>query len=134
MDKKIGWDKLLAVVLVLYALTLAVLAADRLLGLGIYRPKLDRMILRDIDMLADPANRDRAAEEIISHHEFSIPILIETLEKQDLALKEPVTRCLEAIASKYFDADNSSFGPNPQAWRRWWEATRTRLESRQSPA
>ena len=130
VKKKIDKADLLLVGLTLYVLVLVVLTIDQLFGPWIMIPPLDRQLLRQMDTLtsSDAKARGKARAEIVSYHEFSIPLLIKRLKRDDPALQKEVNACLVEIAKKFFDSDNRAFGPNPERWTAWWKEVEARLE------
>jgi len=139
------WDNILVVGLVVYALVLAVLAADQLFNLGLFPPELDKMLRRDIRTLAaivsDPnltdeekkAKAQPIAEEIVNYHEFSVPHLIKALESKDTRLHDPAAQCLVQIGARFFklpEAQGKSFGTDPAKWKEWWKQTQAELDRR----
>ena len=133
--------------LCVYALVLAVLTADQIFGLGLYPPKLDRMIMDHLDHLADPdmpkEERENTEEWLISYHEFAVPHLLKALRGGKPMVTQSATRCLQDIALKFFEPHDprnpseptlqarrkiASFGADPVLWEGWWIETRNRLE------
>jgi HEAT repeat protein len=55
---------------------------------------------------------DRALEDIGTR---AIPILIRTLEDENLAVRENAASALERITGQSFE--------NPRHWQAWWETT-----------
>ena len=127
---KIDKANLLLGGLTVYTIILVVLAIDQLFGPWIMVPALDRQLLRQIDKLTsvDAKAREKAHAEIVSYHEFSIPLLIKALKRDDSTLQPRATACLVEIAKKFFDSDNRSFGPDPKRWSAWWKEVDARLE------
>jgi HEAT repeat protein len=54
---------------------------------------------------------DRAMEDIGTR---AIPVLIQTLENENLAARANAARALEKITGQ-------SFGENPKHWQTWWD-------------
>lgn len=54
---------------------------------------------------------DRAMEDIGTK---AIPVLIQTLEDENLAIRANAARALQRITGQ-------SFGENPEHWQAWWE-------------
>jgi len=131
----------------LYALVRTVLTADQIFDLGLYPPRLDRMIIARIGRLADRnlsvEERTNIEEWLISYHEFAVPHLLKALKKGEPAVVASATRCLQDIALKFFEPYDprrpgqptpeakrkiASFGSDPVLWEGWWIETRARLE------
>jgi hypothetical protein len=136
-------SKLLAnvawVTLVFYTLALLVLTLDQFFDWGIWPPKLDRMLKGYIAELGDPSvpaeKKQQAADAIVSWHEFSVPLLIDAIEKNKPGVREPATRCLQDIASKFFNVNITPYDSDPKKLRAWWSEMKDRLEGRaKSPA
>lgn len=104
-----------------YVGTLGVLTADNIFQLGLFPPKLDRILMADIAKLAsqDEKEAKAAQEEIVSYHEFSVPPLLRAMERGDAAHQARCAECLRLIASRYFLSD-ANYGTDSAAWRRWW--------------
>ena len=68
---------LLVAGLAVYVGALGVLTADNVFHLGIFPPKLDRILAADIAKLgsADEKKHVAAQDEILAYHEFSMPPL-----------------------------------------------------------
>jgi hypothetical protein len=113
---------LLVVGLAVYVGAVGVLTADSVFHLGLFRPKLDRMLATDIVNLGsgDAEKRRLAQDEIVSYHEFAVPPLLRALERGDARQKERCAECLRQIAAKYFLSD-AGYGTDAAAWRQWWE-------------
>ena len=131
--------KLLLLGLGAYVLVLAVLAADQVFGLGLLPPQLDTHISRNIKSLGDtslpPEKRRQVMRQIIDYHEFSIPHLINALEKGAPALRQPATFCLVRIGAEFFNLSEErarTLGSDATRWRTWWRATEADLERRSS--
>lgn len=118
--------------LIAYALVLTFFTIDNVLGLGVVRPKLDRQINRQIETLGDPnltqEQRRGVMEEIISFHEFSVPLLLDAIEKGDPAVQRHSLRCLQEIAARFYNQDIRSAGDDIDQLRRWWDETQEWLE------
>jgi len=108
------------------------LTLDHFLGFGMVRPKLDRQLLSDINELAHPnlttERRNALAAEIVSFHEFSVPLLIQSIERNKPGVREPATLCLQEIARTYFNSDITNFDSNPTMLRQWWRQTQEKLK------
>ena len=133
MKVKIDKTNLLLGGLTLYTLILVVLALDQLLpgGPWIMVPALDRQLLQEIETLAsaDEKERKKAEDEIVSYHEFSIPLLIKTLKRDDPELRGGVRVCLVRIAQEFFDEPNAAaFEADPELWSAWWQRMDAKLE------
>jgi len=131
---KVDKTTLLLAGMTTYVLVLAVLAIDQIFGPWLIVPELDRHLAAQIKLLAssNAVERQDAEKEIVSYHEFSIPLLIKTLKSGDPALQQPAARCLVGIAKKFFQryspADYDAFGTDPARWKNWWRATEERLD------
>ena len=134
MKTKINNDTLLLAGMTAYVVVLLVLTVDQIFGPWLIVPELDRHLMAQIRALAaaDAVDRQGAETEIVSYHEFSIPLLIKTLKKGDTKLHAPAARCLVQIARKFFQryspANYESFGTDPAPWEEWWEKTDAMLE------
>ena len=124
-------DTVTLVVFIAFVAVLLLLTLDHFLGFGIVRPKLDRQLLREISQLADPnlpaEQRDALEQDIVSYHEFSVPLLIESIEKNKPGVREPAAKCLQEIARAYFGSDIASLGADPAKLKEWWRTIRERL-------
>ena len=107
--------------LTVYVGVLGVLTADNVFHLGLFPPKLDRILAADIGKLnsADAKTRQAAQDEIVAYHEFSIPPLIRALDRGDAQQKERCADCLRLIAAKYFLSE-ANYGTDAAAWKQWW--------------
>jgi HEAT repeat protein len=107
--------------LAVYVGALGVLTADNVLHLGLFPPKLDRILAADIAKLgsADEKKRVAAQGAIVAYHEFSIPPLIRAMERGDAQQKERCADCLRQIAKKYFLSE-AKCGTDAAAWSQWW--------------
>jgi hypothetical protein len=103
------------VVLVIYAITLGIAAADEIFDLGLFPTKLDRMIAESIQNFKspDPSVRDQAVMEIQQYGDFAVPQLIDALDEQGQT-KELALKCLVMVTDQ-------DFGDNMEAWKRWYE-------------
>ena len=121
------------VVLIVYTIGLTVLAVDQLFGLGLWPPKLDRILMKDINDLGDSSisaeKRDAIAKEIVSYHEFSVPLLIKAIEKNKPGVREPATRCLQEIAKTFFNSDITPLNSDVPKLRQWWQEQKKALEA-----
>lgn len=103
------------VVLVVYAITLGIAAADEIFDLGLFPTKLDRMISESIEKFSseDQSMREQGVMEIEQYGDFAVPQLIEALDKggqvKDLALK-----CLPLVTE-------TDFGTDVEAWKKWYK-------------
>ncbi len=131
-EKPYNWlDQVVLVVFIVFVAGLVVLTLDHFLGFGIIRPKLDRQLLGEISELANPSlpaeRRDALEQDIISYHEFSVPLLIESIEQGRSGVKEPATKCLQEIAHTYFNSDIKSLDSDPVKLRQWWRTQEQQL-------
>ena len=132
-EKRYNWlDNLVLVVFIVFVAGLVLLTLDHFLGFGMVRPKLDRQLLSDINELAHPnlttERRNALAAEIVSFHEFSVPLLIQSIERNKPGVREPATLCLQEIARTYFNSDITNFDSNPTMLRQWWRQTQEKLK------
>jgi hypothetical protein len=112
---------LLVAGLAVYVGALGVLTADSVFRLGLFPPKLDRMLAAEIAKLGSPGGKQRLAaqDEIVAYHEFSIPPLIAALKRGDAQQKDRCAECLRLIAKKYFLSE-ANYGTDAAAWSEWW--------------
>jgi hypothetical protein len=74
-------------------------------------------------------HRDLNVEFVINYHEFSIPHLIDALERDDPLVKSTAAYCLHQIAWRFFRY-RAQEGEDPEAWSRWWRKQEAELERR----
>ena len=117
----------------IYALILAVLTVDQIFNLGLYPPKLDRMLSSHIQALGNPdlkpEEKQALADELVSYHEFSVPLLLKAVKKGDPQVKPAALRCLQEIAARFFDADIRPMGDDPAQLDAWWKDLRAKLDA-----
>jgi hypothetical protein len=133
-EKRNNWlDQVVLTVFIVFVAGLALLTLDQFFGFGIIRPKLDRRIVNEINELADPTitseRRTALEQEIVSYHEFSVPLLIESIEKGKPAVKAPATKCLQEIARTYFNSDITSMDSNATQLKQWWRTVQEQFKS-----
>jgi hypothetical protein len=132
-------SKLLAnvawIALIAYTLVLLLLTLDQFLGWGIWPPKLDRMLNEHIAQLGDPKlspdKKEEIAKYIVSWHEFSVPLLINAIEKNKPGVRDPATKCIQDIAREFFNDESvKRCGSDPKELRKWWSSMQDYLEGK----
>jgi len=86
------------------------------------------MLRRDVVKLNsdDEATRDAAFRELVDFNRFSVPILLEEMERGDDEKRRACVKCLKAIAQRYF-GEMPEFGGDVRQWRQWWERKDSRV-------
>ena len=112
------------VVFSLYVAALFVLALDQQFDWGLFPPKLTKQLTAQVEQLGDTKlsvqQRQTIADDIINWNEFSVPVLIKAIEKNQPGVREPALQCLQAIATKFYNADIRPLGSDPVKLRQWY--------------
>jgi hypothetical protein len=99
--------------LIVYTLGLGVAVADEIFHLGLFPPKLDKLIAKAIDDFASPEVkvRDQAFNDIVEYGEFAIPLLIKSLDG-DPSVRDASIKALQKITEQKF--------AEPGQWEEWY--------------
>lgn len=118
-----GWRLVVGLTaLAIWVMALGFYSLDRVLGLGFFPTRLERLLTRDVEKLGDPDPevRKQAEGELFSYHGFAVPALILGMKSQDEQRKEGCAECLQRIASYYYNA-KPNYGADAEKWSKWWE-------------
>jgi hypothetical protein len=123
----------------LYVAALFVLVLDQQFDFGLFPPALEATLNAQIRQLGDPqlsaADRQALVANIVNWNEFSVPLLLKAIEKNEPGVGEPAYECLQQIAQQFYNTDLAMYGADPVALRQWWEKTSAKLDemSRNTP-
>jgi hypothetical protein len=113
--------------LITYALTLVLGTIVASPAIGLVPATLDRELdsAAEVVRLGPEEERRAASVLLVAHHEFSIPHLLNALDRASPDERDAVTSVLARIATTYFRLRPSQLEKmNAAAWRDWWATAR----------
>ncbi len=116
--------KLVLVIFCLYVLAIYVLALDQNLHWGLFPLASTRQIRVQIQQLGDASlgkdKQEALRQDLVNWNTFAIPPLLEAVEKDPPAIRDPALKVLQTIAYKYYNTDLAKYGSDPAQLRQWW--------------